>query len=1083
MVHILLDMATCPNCGNGLVDRAKFCPECGRAVGARTSTQEFRIVTVVFCDVVKSTDLERELEPLPMQRLLDRYGQAVRTALGDRGASVGKRHGDGFMAAFGVPELHEDDALRAVRAAGELRTTLDELAKEVREQRGLEFHVRLGINTGNVLVRDAGTLEEELTGTPVNLAKRFEELAGAGEILLGEETYRLVADAVKAEPAGPLTVKGAAEPQNVWRLLEVLPDRPGRARPPIAPMIGRGREQELLRQLFERAAAEGTCHLVSVLGSAGVGKSRLVDEFVAGLGDQASILRGHCPAFGDSVTLWPMVEIVRQAAGIAPDDSAEQARARLAELLAGVERGNLVTERIAQVLGLGQDTGLPEDTFWALERLLETLARRRPLVLVIDDLQWAHPILLDAVEHVAEYADAPLVLLCMARPDELFARRAQWPGGKANALSFLLSPLPEREGEQLVVHLLGGRVDQAVQAYVYEWAEGNPLLVEELVTNLRDEGRLRAVDGRWTLKVESEEAADRRGRTVPTSIHALLLARLDRLGPHGRAVIEPAAVVGQQFHLGDVEALHPEAPAAELATGLQELVRLDLIRADHGPTSAPLPPNSGPGYRFRHATIKTVAYERLPDDRRAELHERYADWLERETEDRRSQFDEIVGHHFYEAYRYARRLDPGGDQMKKLARRAGERYAVAGQRAAVRGDIRLVQAWLGRAVRLLPAEHPLRLSALPPLAEAQQSNGKLTEATRAYQELARSATAVGNEGLALHATIGRLGITAVHDPRQFLQEGRDEVELAIAAFERLGDRLGLAKAWHLLAYLDWTRGRLTQAEAAAERARALAREAKDPGWEANAIGMHCLTLYWGPLPLEVVERRSREALAEAERSGVSSLAATAYRVLARVAAHRGDLDEARRFVEAATAITREEGSLLPRAVDCISRAMVDMLAGDLPAAEEVLRNGYRQLEEMGGTGPRVNVAALLARVRLQRNRNDDAEDITRTCERLAAPDQADAQIKWRSIRAIAIARRGEHAEAERLAREALYLAGKTDQLDSRAEAHVDLAEVLLLSGRGRESGHELERAIALFQGKGNEVGERNARRLLARTRS
>ncbi|HEV3015034.1 MAG TPA: AAA family ATPase, partial [Actinomycetota bacterium] len=615
-------MATCPNCGNGLVDRAKFCPECGRAVGARTSTQEFRIVTVVFCDVVKSTDLERELDPLPMQRLLDRYGQAVRTALGDRGASVGKRHGDGFMAAFGVPDLHEDDALRAVRAAGELRTTLDELAKEVREQRGLEFHVRLGINTGNVLVRDAGTLEEELTGTPVNLAKRFEELAGAGEILLGEETYRLVADAVKADPAGPLTVKGAAEPQNVWRLLEVLPDRPGRARRPIAPMIGRGREQELLRQLFERAAAEGTCHLASVLGSAGVGKSRLVDEFVAGLGDQVSVLRGHCPAFGDSVTLWPMVEIVRQAAGIAPDDSAEQARARLAELLAGVERGNLVTERIAQLLGLGQDTGLPEDTFWALERLLETLARRRPLVLVIDDLQWAHPILLDAVEHVAEYADAPLVLLCMARPDELFARRAQWPGGKANALSFLLSPLPEREGEQLVVHLLGGRVDQAVQAHINEWAQGFPLLVEELVTNLRDEGRLRAVDGRWTLKVESEEAAGRRGRTVPTSIHALLLARLDRLGPRGRAVIEPAAVVGQQFHLGDVEALHPEAQPAELAAGLQELVRLDLILADHGPTSAPLPPNSGPGYRFRHATIKTVAYERLPDDRRAELHER-----------------------------------------------------------------------------------------------------------------------------------------------------------------------------------------------------------------------------------------------------------------------------------------------------------------------------------------------------------------------------------------------------------------------------------------------------------------------------
>jgi class 3 adenylate cyclase/tetratricopeptide (TPR) repeat protein len=1076
-------MATCPNCGNELVDRPKFCPECGRALGPRVSTQEFRIVTVVFCDVVKSTELERELDPQPMQQLLDRYGEAVRRALGGGGASVGKRHGDGFMAAFGVPELHEDDALRAVRAAAELREALDKLAKEVREQRGLEFHVRLGINTGNVLVRDAGTLEEELTGTAVNLAKRFEEAAGAGEILLGEETYRLVTDAVKAEVAGPVTIKGTTEPQQVWRLLEVLPDRPGRARRPIAPMVGRAREQELLGHLFERAAAEGTCHLVSVLGTAGVGKSRLVDEFAAGLGDQATVLRGHCPAFGDSVTLWPMVEVVRQAAGIAPDDSAERARARLGELLAGEERGTLVTERIAQLLGFGQDTGLPEDTFWALQRLLETLARRRPLVLVIDDLQWADPILLDGLEHVAEYADAPLFLLCMARPDELFARRAHWPGGKANALSFTLSPLPEREAEQLVVDLLGGgRVDQAVQAHISEWAQGFPLLVEELVNSLREEGRLRLADGRWTLVVESGEAAERRAREVPTSIHALLLARLDRLGGRGRTLIEPAAVVGQQFHLGDIEALNPGASTRELAAGLLELVRLDLLRPDHGPTSAPLPPNSGPGYRFRHATIKTVAYERLPDDRRAELHERYADWLEHETEDRRSQFDEIVGHHFYEAYRYTSRLDPGSDRVAELARRAGERYAAAGQRAAVRGDTRLVQAWLGRAARLLPADHPLRLAALPPLAEAQQASGKLTEATRAYQELARSATAVGNEGLALHATIGRLGITAVHDPRLFLREGRDEVELAIAAFDRLGDRLGLAKAWHLLAYLDWTRGRLTQAEAAAERARVLAREAGDSGWEANAIGMHCLTLYWGPLPLDVCEQRSREALAEAERSGVSSLAATAYRVLARVAAHRGDLDGARRFVEAATAITREEGSLLPRAVDCISRAMVDMLAGDLTAAEQILRTGYAQLEEMGGLGPRVNVATLLARVLLLRGRNDDTEELTRVCERLAAPDQADAQVKWRSIRAIAVARRGEPGEAERLAREAVYLAGKTDQLDSRAEAHVDLAEVLLLGGRGREAEHELERSISLYQQKGNEVGERNARRLRARTR-
>jgi tetratricopeptide (TPR) repeat protein len=206
-------------------------------------------------------------------------------------------------------------------------------------------------------------------------------------------------------------------------------------------------------------------------------------------------------------------------------------------------------------------------------------------------------------------------------------------------------------------------------------------------------------------------------------------------------------------------------------------------------------------------------------------------------------------------------------------------------------------------------------------------------------------------------------------------------------------------------------------------------------------------------------------------------------VLARVATHQGDLEEARRCVDAATAISREEGSLLPTAVDCISRAMVEVLAGDLAAAEETLAAGYRQLEEMGGTGPQVNVATMLARVRLLRGRVDEAEELTRVCERLAAPEQADAQVKWRSIRAIAMARRGELREAERLAREAVYLAGRTDQLDQRAEAHLDLAEVLLLGGRGREAASELDRAIPLFQEKGNEVGERNARRLLARTRS
>jgi len=417
-----------------------------------------------------------------------------------------------------------------------------------------------------------------------------------------------------------------------------------------------------------------------------------------------------------------------------------------------------------------------------------------------------------------------------------------------------------------------------------------------------------------------------------------------------------------------------------------------------------------------------------------------------------------------------------------VACRAGERYAVAGNRAVIRGDSRLVQAWLGRAVRLLPGDHPDRLRALPKLAEAQQASGRLTEAARAYEELAESATAAGDEGLATHATIGRLRLTALHRPELFLLKGRDQIELAILVFERLNDPLGLAKAWHLLAYLDWTRGRLSAAGDNAEKASSFAREARDQYWEATILGQHCLILYWGSTPLDQVERTNQEALAEARRSSMRGLEATALTVLGRVAALRGNLDEARQLVGTANAITSDLGESLTQAVDCISQALIELLDDDLAAAEDILRSGYLKLEQMDAIGPLASVAAMLARVVLLRGRGDEAEELTRTCERIAAPNQVDAQVKWRSIRAITLARRGDRAEAERLAREAVYQVDQTDQLDSRAEARVDLAEVLRLGGRHGEAGRELDRAIALYQGKGNEIGERNARRLLARVR-
>jgi class 3 adenylate cyclase/tetratricopeptide (TPR) repeat protein len=1036
---------------------------------------------VLFCDLVDSTVLGRTLEPLVTKRVNDRYGEAVRRILGGGGARIGKRHGDGFMAAFGMLELHEDDALRAVRAASELRAAIGELSAELRRERGVGLEIRIGINTGRLLVRDAGTMEEELTGDAVNLAKRFEESAGAGEILLGEETYRLVADDVEAEPAEPLTIDGFPGQQATWRLLEVLPDPSGRARRFLAPLVGRELEVELLRRLFDRAVAEQSCHLAGVLGPGGVGKSRLVHELVEGLGGRAAVLRAHCLQRGSDVTLWPLVEIVRQAARISSDDSPELARSRVAELVHGEERGDLVTERVAQMLGVIAETERPEGTLWAVHRLLQARARHDPLVVVIDDLQWADPILLDAVEQLIDLSqDTPMLLVCIARPEELLSRGEGWPAATANALSLRLSPLGEREGEQLVGHLLGGRVDPPVHALVSERAQGNPLIVEELVANLRDEGRLQSLDDRWVLRLEPAGAGLDRS-SIPTSIQALLQVRLERLEARGRASIEAASVVGEQFHMGDVQALTGMRDQ-EMGAVVQELVRVDLIRPDRGPAAVPLPPGSGAGYRFRHPMIQSAAYERMPEDRRAELHERYADWLAEQTRANPDQFDELVAHHFHEAYRYASKLEPAADHTRKVACRAGERYAAAGHRAVIRGDTGLVQAWLGRAVRLLPGDHEDRLQALPRLAEAQQASGKLNEAARVYQELAKSAKAVGHDGLATHATIGRLRLTALHDPERFLREGREEMELAIPVFERLDDSLGLAKAWHLLAYLDWTRGRLSVAGANAEKARSFARQAGDRYWEAAIRGQHCLILYWGSTPLDQVERANREALAEAQRNGMRGLEATALTVLARIAALRGNLDEARQLVGAADAITSDLGEALTQAADCTSQALIELLDDDLAAAEDLLRTGHQRLEQMGATGPLASVVAMLARVVLLRGRGDEAEELTRTCERVTAADQVDAQVKWRSIRAIALARRRDSEEAERLAREAVYQVDKTDQLDSRAEARVDLAEVLRLGGRHREAARELDRAIAMYKEKGNEVAEASARRLLAQVR-
>jgi class 3 adenylate cyclase/predicted ATPase len=1008
-------MVTCTSCGHEAAAPFKFCPECGApAAGSRELR---KTVTVLFCDVTGSTALGERLDPEPLRALLARYFERMRTIVERHGGTVEKFVGDAVMAVFGVPSLHEDDALRAVRAAVEMRDALPELG----------VAARIGLNSGEVVV---GTGERLATGDAVNLAARLEQVAAPGEILLGENTLRLVRDAVEAAPTEPLELKGKTERIVAYRLLAVREHAPPFVRRLDAPLVGRDRELRRLQETFAQAVDDSSCQLFTLLGVAGIGKSRLTSEFVGSLVG-GTIVRGRCLPYGEGITYWPVVEVMKQ-------------------LPAATELGldRAAVRAIGQMLGEEEAVSSSEEIAWAVRKLLEAAAASSPLVAVFDDIHWGEPTFLELLEHVADLSrQAPLMLLCLARP-ELLDRRPGWGGGKLNATTVLLEPLSSAETEELLERLLGdAALSNELRAQIRDAAEGNPLFVEEMLA----------------LADESGDAEVQ----VPPTIQAVLAARLDQLEPAERGVLECGAVEGRVFHRGAVQALAPGE--TQVQSRLIGLVRKELVR----PEKPQLPGEDA--YRFRHLLIRDAAYGALSKASRAKLHERFATWLQ-EHGAALVEFDELVGFHLESAVRYRRELDPSAAD-DDVAGRAASHLASAGRKALAYGDSRAAVTLLGRAVALADPVSDACSELLLDLALALAGAGDLAAGMARAAEAAELARSHGDRALELRARCERALIRATTDPGFTGEAQIAEGNEAVQALKELDDDAGLAVAWRLIAAGENLLAHWDGMAAALTKALPYARRAGDRRRERDLLRELALSTYWGPMPVSTALPRCNEMLAQAGESGL--LRAILLMCVAGLRSMEGRYDDARSLLAEAQSICEGLGRSLELTALGFFRGPLELAAGDLAAAEAALRASCDALQKMGETGWYSSLAAYLAQALYAQDRLPEAEEQAQRSREAAAPDDQSAQAAWRAVYGKILARRGRIDEAEGLVREAVAIADRTDQLIDRGDAYCDLAEVLILGGRNKEAAVALEAAAALFAQKGNLPFHERARARLA----
>jgi len=959
---------------------------------------ERKLATVLFVDIVDSTQLVTGADPEVVRRRVAEFFDRVSHCVTVHGGIVEKFAGDAVLAAFGIPQAHEDDAERAARAALGMREAIRELNLEV----------RVGIEAGEVVVDQADSTFA--TGEAVNLAARLQQVAMPGEILVGPTAHRLARGRLLVEDAGPLELKGMGAAMRAWRVLGAIDETRVQV---SAPLVGRETELELLEHTFQRTLRDGRAHLFTIYGEPGVGKSRLAREFVDSV-DGASVLTGRCLPYGEGVTYWPLAEMIKAAVGITDDEPLEEAFEKL--------RACCEDDAVADLIGLA--SGLleavegergPQEISWAAREVMHTLGDVQPLILFFEDIHWAEEPMLDLVEHLADWVRAPLLILCLARP-ELLDVRPGWGGGRVRSTAIELEPLSATESEELVAALVAElEAPPKLPKSLLDRTEGNPLFVEETIRMLVEGGD-----------------SDR----VPDTLQALIAARIDHLAPDGKALLQRAAVVGRVFWSGALGHLAPDLDVERLLDDL--LLREFVLREPRSSISGET------AFRFKHMLIREVAYTGLSKQSRAQQHGRFAEWLKERAGD---ELVEIRAHHLDHAALLLGELD--GAPPDELAREAAAALTAAGKRALAREQYKSARKLLLRAVDLEPtlrrryyaARAVWRLGDLTAVAiemekvrvEAEREGDKLGEAL--------ALTALGD------ATLRQSGDTdraqELVDRALELQAGETDAD---AHFDSLFVRASIGLA----------RGRMAEGLPYIEQAFSIALAAGRK--DLQTIAAQALAqAHIVRLELDSAERLIGKALELAEKSGSPRARGSAQ--LARGWFHRmrDELDAAEAAYEQARELFAEIGHATLLAATLSRMAEVAIQKGDPQRAEKLMREAIRLLAPLGQHGELAELQADLAAALAAQGKFEEAERYIAAAEEQAPFAEPARRHAFTTALAAVREAQGRGDDAEALYREAVAISQESDFIALEAEALRKLVRFLEDHGRSDDMAAYTER--------------------------